>query len=226
MRKIDRFDIYMKARELNDNKVTVQLGLSIGTLGKSRKEGRDLSDRVIEQILNFYTDLNKVWLLTGEGEMLRRDAERGGKIPLYDSVSIGGNNDAVANVDEGGRVSEWIDAGDWFPEATAAIRHYGDSMVEYPSGSILALKRVNDGRLIVNGRNYVIETTEFRVTKQLQYDGGDFIMAYSSNRETYPDGRQVHSPIRIPVETVRHIDLVLGCVTKEYSNGPVIIRKK
>lgn len=132
----------------------------------------------------------------------------------------------VANVDEGGHVSEWIDAGDWFPEATAAIRHYGDSMVEYPSGSILALKRVNDGRLIVNGRNYVIETTEFRVTKQLQYDGGDFIMAYSSNRDTYPDGRQVHSPIRIPVETVRHIDLVLGCVTKEYSNGAVIIRKK
>lgn len=70
-RKIDRFDKYMKARDLNDNKVTLQLSLSIGTLGKSRKEGRDLSDRVIEQILNNYTDLNRVWLMTGEGEMLK-----------------------------------------------------------------------------------------------------------------------------------------------------------
>lgn len=69
-RKIDRFDKYIKYKKLNDNKVTVSLGLSVGTLGKSRKEGRDLSQKVIEQILNFYTDINRVWLLTGEGEML------------------------------------------------------------------------------------------------------------------------------------------------------------
>lgn len=71
MRRIDRFDNYMKAKGLNDNKVTVQLGLSIGTLGKSRKEGRDLSNKVLNRILTFYTDLDKVWLLTGEGEMLK-----------------------------------------------------------------------------------------------------------------------------------------------------------
>ena len=60
----------MKYSGLNDNKVTNQLGLSIGILGKSRKEGRDLSDRVVEKILKFYGNLNHVWLLTGEGEML------------------------------------------------------------------------------------------------------------------------------------------------------------
>ncbi len=70
MRKIDRFDKYMKVKGLNDNKVTMQLGLSVGTLGKSRKDGRDLSSKVIELILNFYKDLSRVWLLTGEGEML------------------------------------------------------------------------------------------------------------------------------------------------------------
>ena len=68
MKKIDRFDKYMKYKGLNDNKVTIQLALSVGTLGKSRKSDRDLSDKVIEKILNFYTDLNRVWLLTGEGE--------------------------------------------------------------------------------------------------------------------------------------------------------------
>lgn len=64
----------MKTKGLNDNKVTIELGLSVGTLGKSRKEGRDISDKNIEKILNFYTDINKVWLLTGEGEMLRNDS--------------------------------------------------------------------------------------------------------------------------------------------------------
>jgi len=70
-KKIDRFDKYMRLMGLNDNKVTKDLNLSVGNLGKSRKENRDLSDRNIEKILNFYIDINKTWLLTGEGPMLK-----------------------------------------------------------------------------------------------------------------------------------------------------------
>jgi|GEM_PF-6558238 len=69
---IDRFDEYMRFKHLNDNQVTVSLGLTNGVIGKSRKKGRDLSKRVIEQIEKFYTDLNIDWLLTGEGAMLLR----------------------------------------------------------------------------------------------------------------------------------------------------------
>lgn len=219
MRKIDRFDEFLARMGLNDNKVTVQLGLSNGVIGKSRKEGRDLSDRVIEQILNYYSDINRSWLLYGQGPMLKGDGQiEKKKIPIYDDVAtIGGYNETVADVENNG-VSEWVDAGDWFPDATAAIHHYGDSMVEYPSGCILVLKRVNDPRLLINGENYVIETDEFRITKQIQDDGEDFIMAYSSNRETYPDGHLIHSPIRIPKEAIRHLDLVVGCVIKKFGN--------
>lgn len=70
-RRIERFDQYMSYKGLNDNQVTMALGLSIGTIGKSRGENRDLSNRVVELILNFYTDLNRSWLLTGEGTMLK-----------------------------------------------------------------------------------------------------------------------------------------------------------
>lgn len=72
MKKIDRFDKYMLYKGLNDNKVTNELSLSIGLIGKSRKGTRDLSNSVIEKILNFYTDLSPAWLLTGEGEMLKQ----------------------------------------------------------------------------------------------------------------------------------------------------------
>ncbi len=194
---------------------------------------------LIATICHKYPQISSEWVLTGEGDMLKSKSKHEGttkeprrnyeqerrRIPLYNDIaSIGGYNDEVADVEKAAaHAAEWIDAGDWFPEATAAIRHYGDSMVEYPAGSILVLKRVQDRRLLINGRNYVIETTEFRITKQLQYDGGDYLMAYSSNPETYPDGRQIHSPIKIPLDTVRHIDLVLGCVQKEYSNGAIPI---
>lgn len=70
-RRIERFDQYMAYKGLNDNQVTMALGLSIGTIGKSRGENRDLSNRVVELILNFYADLNRSWLLTGEGAMLK-----------------------------------------------------------------------------------------------------------------------------------------------------------
>lgn len=70
-RRIERFDQYMSYKGLNDNQVTMALGLSIGTIGKSRGENRDLSNRVVELILNFYTDLDRSWLLTGEGTMLK-----------------------------------------------------------------------------------------------------------------------------------------------------------
>ena len=200
-----------------------------------RDGGAKPSYDIIYDISNKF-EINTDWLITGRGSMLKSEGRspRGEQeevlptkknlIPFYDDVStIGRLNDRVANTDPNSP-SEWIDAGDWFPEATAAIRHYGDSMVEYSSGSILALRRVNDQRLIMNGRNYVIETSEYRVTKQLQ-DDGDHFMAYSTNRETYPDGRQIHAPFSIPKDAIRYIYLVLGCVTKEYSNGAIQIRK-
>lgn len=70
-RKIDRLDIYMKSNRLNDNKITTSAGLTNGIIGKSRKEGRDLSAKSIELILNTYPDLNPNWLLTGKGDMLK-----------------------------------------------------------------------------------------------------------------------------------------------------------
>ncbi len=77
MRVIDRFSIYMEAKRLNDNRVTKAIGLAIGTIGKARKEGNDLSRRVIGKILEHYTDLNAAWLYTGEGEMLNTSHAKG-----------------------------------------------------------------------------------------------------------------------------------------------------
>lgn len=204
---------------LSKAQIARRLNILPQQLNNTLNGSRGISDNFIDKFVIEF-NINPI-------DLLKKELPNKKRIPFYDDIAtIGGINDLVADTDNGqSHVSEWIDAGDWFPEATAAIRHYGDSMVEYPSGSILALKRVNDRRLIINGRNYVIETSEFRITKQLQDDGGDYIIAYSSNKETYPDGHQIHSPIRIPKDTIRHIDLVLGCVQKEYSNGAIPIRK-
>lgn len=91
-RVIDRFDSYMVYAGLNDNKVTVQLGLTIGLIGKSRKEGRDLSRSVIEKILDYYTDLDEAWLLTGKGSMLKEPHEE------ISAPAQGGQDSAVVEL--------------------------------------------------------------------------------------------------------------------------------
>lgn len=192
------------------------LGVSIPFISQIENGKREIPEHQLSKLL-----LNRMeWDVSA----LRIQEEEKKKIPLYDdATTIGGHNDVVANVDDASRVAEYIDAGDWFPAATSAIHHYGESMIEYPSGCILALKRVEDPRLLVNGEHYVIETSEFRVTKQI-VDKGDYIMAYSTNKETYPDGELIYAPFAIPKDDIRHMDLVLGCVVKRVSNGPIKIK--
>lgn len=149
------------------------------------------------------------------------------RTPLHGST-IGRDNNIWRNNKKSllNETNEWIDTGNLFPGATSAIRHYDDSMSEYPPGSILLLKRMVDKSFIIWGRNYYVEANEVAVTKRLQDGGKDHIIGYSTNLTTYPDGRLIHEPVKIPKKYIRHIYLILGCVTKEFDDAvmPTITR--
>lgn len=149
-------------------------------------------------------------------------------IPFYDDVStIGGMNERTADLEAVTQPTDYIDTGDWFRDATAAIRHYGESMVEYPPGCILAIKEVYDRELIIPGRDYVIETSEYRVTKRIQRGkDSDHVTAYSTNPETYADGRLIHEPFDIPWRAVMRISSVLGYVVKKNGGTMVFSNQK
>lgn len=225
MTDIDKVLKLLSECPLSNYKIAQDTGLTEATIGNYRNGKTKPVPSYAKILLQYFSSTKHKG---NDDQNLLSEAnseEKRKKIPLYDTETIGGTIEKRADVNTAAQVVEWIDAGDWFPDATAAIRHYGESMVEYPSGSILVLRRVIDNNLIIWGRNYSIETTEFRITKRLQDGGKDHVVAYSSNKETYPDGRQIHEHITIPKSTIRHIDLVLGCVTKEYSSGQIPIIK-
>ena len=65
-----RLDKYINYRDLNDNKISVQAGISNGLIGKGRKSG-GFSLKNVEKLLRAYPELSADWLLTGNGQMLR-----------------------------------------------------------------------------------------------------------------------------------------------------------
>ena len=64
-----RLDAFMQCKGLNDNRITVQAKIAVGTLGKQRRSGKGLSYESIVKILRTYPDLNPAWFILGEGEM-------------------------------------------------------------------------------------------------------------------------------------------------------------
>ena len=79
----DRLDRYMIYKKLNDNKVTVESGIPVGSLGKQRKGSRWLSIASIAKLLYTYSDLNADWLITGRGEMLLSEE----KMPEHELIN-------------------------------------------------------------------------------------------------------------------------------------------
>ncbi len=212
-KKIDRFDKYMKIKGLNDNKVTIDLDLSVGTLGKSRKENRDLSERNIEKILNFYMDLNKTWLLTGEGSMFNdrptvQEEEEHILVPLLPISAQGGSlNDFVTsvNVKDCEKIISPIKGAD------IAITISGDSMAdEYPNGSIVLAKRINERAFIDWGKVYVLDTCNGVVVKTLTpSQKEDCVRCVSINPNP------IYAPFEVALNDIYGVYRVMLCMAKK-----------
>jgi len=210
---------FRKEKGLTQGKIADLFGCGQTNITAIEKEGKNLTNEQIDILNNAY---GKDYI----AQFIEPDIEQSNSndlIPFYDIVDThGGIVGYAADVETAVSVpSGYIRAGEWFgKKITQAIRHYGDSMAEYPSGCILALKIITDIDEIVWGRNYVVETHQNRVTKRLQScKDENYVMAYSSNTETYPDGKQIHEPFRIKKENIRHIFLVIGMISKEESSS-------
>ncbi len=144
------------------------------------------------------------------------------KIPFYDCVSINGVR-SVADLTAITQPADYIDPGDLFRDADAGMRTYEDSMLEYPSGCAIFLKEVHNKELVVFGNDYVIETSEYRVTKRLQRSlkSGCWTLA-STNMEKWHsgplEGRLINEPFDVNIDYVVRIFKVLGVTTRTGSS--------
>jgi len=225
---------------IGQTKFEEKVGLSRGLINNIKGE---ISLKTINKIVSAYPEINKEWLISGEGDMLKNiekadvqfyepENRLSGRklIPFYDMATEAGTV-RMSNMEDGNEPAEYIDAGDWFLDADSAMRVHGDSMFpEYKSGSIIVMREVYDKRLIVYGEDYMVQTGEYRVIKRL-YKGNSegYWIACSINDETWEKGpmkgRLIYEPFDIFLDDVIKVCRVLGTVRRNESSRIVYNRR-
>lgn len=213
----DRIRQFISCIGLTVSEFEGKAGLSNGSVSKM---GDGTRRTTIDKISNSFPELSKVWLLTGEGEMLTTDApvveqtkqeneEPDGKmIPLLPLSAEGGSLDGFDNLGVSLPDCEVIYSP--IKDADMAITVSGKSMEpDYPEGCRVVVKRINHALFIEWGREYVLDTANGIVLKTLEpSDDPNFIRCTSLN----PDQRR-YAPFEIPKESVRgvyRVHLMMG----------------
>lgn len=165
----------------------------------------------LNNVLTVFPELNREWLLYGEGSMLNEDlsctsslkkkeekSDTRPRIP-YDAAA-GTLTETIEGVTE--YQCEEVPVISAFPHYDFTIRVVGRSMEpEYFAGDEVACLKVNEKRFLQWGRVHVLDTTQGVVIKRI-YDDGDCITCRSYNPE-FPD-------FSIAKEDIRSYNLVVG----------------
>ena len=173
--------------------------------GYVRNIKSQIGDEKLSNILNTFPELSKVWLLTGEGEMLRTDT------PAAVSVSEGAPPPQLipAPPDIDPNEIEWyfVPA---FRDCTFLIRVKGDSMApRYLSGDIVACREVHDTATFFQwGKPYVLDTDQGVVLKRVRRSElPEHVLCVSDNPE--------YDPFDVPIAGIYHLAIVRGLIREE-----------
>lgn len=193
------------------------IGASKGVLSRALAKNTDIQCKWLVKIVENYPLYNASWLLTGKGNMLK-ETSRNTLIPLFNDIA------AVKDVSEPDEVytSAYIDPGDWFPAASAAMRYHNLGMTAYQPGCVLILRRKTNAHEMVWGEDYVIGYGDNRILRTVQpAEDKEHLYAYATDESTYIDGRPKYPPLLISIDRIKLVFQVLGHIHKRESNDRI-----
>ncbi|GMN05304.1 transcriptional regulator [Croceitalea sp. MTPC5] len=87
---VDRLMEFIQHAGLSARQFDLSIGASNGYTLRMKKNNASIGSDVIETIISTYPQLNLIWLITGEGEMLKPDPEilKTGELPLSEQKRL------------------------------------------------------------------------------------------------------------------------------------------
>lgn len=213
----DRLLEFLKYKKLGQQKFEISIGMSNGW---ANKVGDNIRETTLNKIKEVYPELNIAWLKAGIGSMLINgdnevtletpeddNQETTAKlVPLLPIAAQGGSlNDFVVSVKD----SDCEKVVSPIKGAQFAMPVSGDSMSpEYPNGSQIFIKRINEKAFIEWGKVYVLDTCNGTVIKILvpsEKDG--YVRCLSINKDP------IFAPFDVSWSDVYTVYRVLLCMS-------------
>lgn len=197
----------------NESDFAKQIEIGKSFLSDIKAGRKPLSEQNVLKICALDTRINSEWLLTGEGSMFNdrptvQEEEEHILVPLLPISAQGGSlNDFVTsvNVKDCEKIISPIKGAD------IAITISGDSMAdEYPSGSIVLAKRINERAFIDWGKVYVLDTCNGVVVKTLTpSQKEDCVRCVSINPNP------IYAPFEVALNDIYGVYRVMLCMAKK-----------
>lgn len=188
---------------------------------------QNISASMANKIISAFPEINRGWLLTGEGSMLKTEVpiateklnviSTGKVIPYYDAEVAAGTAYGMEMTQT--PPAGMIEIGGLMKDSEFAMRVYGNSMVpNYPAGCVIGLRQYNE-RFIEPGTVYVVETSENRFLKRLYCNKDNTAFRCMSDNhmkhESGPmTGEYFYPEFEIPFEAVRRLLRVTGVIKR------------
>ena len=190
---------FLKDKRISQAEFCSRLGVASTYIGVMRKS---IPSEKINRIISLYPDLNRDWLLYGEGEMYTKRPtdprkllqEAGYIVPLLPVTAFAGNITAWSqsvNASDCEKVVSPVQGVDF------AIRISGDSMEpDFHDGAIILIKKIDEKAFIPWGHPMIVDSSNGVFFKKVypSEKGDEYIQARSINVK-YP-------PIEIPQECI------------------------
>lgn len=202
---------FIKYKGIGQTKFEKAVGLSNGYLNQLRHAP---SYEKIQMIIGAFPDLNEVWLLTGEGEMLKSEAQQSASLPATEKSRIRYWVDVDATAGgltmfEDNPMSKCIEMSiPEFGDCTDAVNLYGDSMFPlFKSGQIIILKEWVESFIDFGNVYLVITKSGNRMVKYLR-KGSD------AAHVTCVSENPAFDPFEILIDDILKLYIVKGSISK------------
>lgn len=198
-----RLQTFLRAKRITNLEFSQLLGTASTYVNVIRKS---IPEEKVMKICQIFPDLNRDWLLYGEGDMLIDDstkpAQKEYTVPLLPVAAFAGN---LQMWSKGVRLRDCAHIVSPIPNVDIAINVSGDSMEpEFHDGSTLLLRKINDRAFIPWGSPMVIDS-ENGVLVKCVYPGDEFSIEARSINPAYP-------PIQIPKSGIYGLYRVVGSI--------------